>query len=42
MDPRDKIFAFIFSSLVVFIFLSIFMIMTGCAEPIQATGGIKV
>jgi len=30
MDPRDKIFAFIFGSLLLMVFLSIFMIMTGC------------
>ena len=42
MDPRDKIFAFIFSSFILLILLSIFMVMTGCAEPIQATEGVRV
>ena len=42
MDPRDKLFAFIFSSFILLILLSIFMVMTGCAEPIQATGGVKI
>tara|TARA_R100000664_G_scaffold1844_2_gene4815 strand:- start:3888 stop:4127 length:240 start_codon:yes stop_codon:yes gene_type:complete len=30
MDPRDKIFAFIFSSFILLILLSFLMILTGC------------
>ena len=42
MDPRDKIYAVIVSGFMVIMFLSLFMIMTGCAQPIETTGGIRV
>ncbi len=42
MDPRDKLFTFIFSGFMLIMFLSLFMILTGCAQPIDATGGIRV
>ena len=42
MDPRDKLFTVIFSGFMLIMFLSLFMILTGCAQPIDATGGIKV
>ena len=42
MDPRDKILTVIFSGLTLIMFFSLFMILTGCAQPIEATVGIKV
>lgn len=30
MDPRDKIFAFIFGTFMTMVVLSLFMIITGC------------
>ena len=40
MDPRDKIFAFIFSSLLLIVLLSLFMIITGTAAPTPENYGI--
>ncbi len=40
MDPRDKIFTFIFSSLLLIVLLSLFMIITGTAAPIPENYGI--
>ena len=42
MDPRDKLFTVIFSGFMLIMFLSLFMILTGCAQPMDATGGIRV
>jgi len=42
MDPRDKIYAVIFSGFMLIMFLSLLMIITGCAQPMDATGGIRV
>jgi len=45
MNPRDKIFAFIFSSLVLLVLLSLFMILTGASEPMMPENygiGIRV
>ena len=41
MDP-NKIFTIISSGFILLILLSLFMIMTGCAQPIETTGGIRV
>tara|TARA_B100000029_G_scaffold434439_1_gene447872 strand:- start:364 stop:501 length:138 start_codon:yes stop_codon:yes gene_type:complete len=35
MDPRDKIFAFIFSGLILLVLLSLFMILSGASEPMM-------
>ena len=42
MDPRDKLFTVIFSGFMLIMLLSLFMIITGCAQPIEATEGIRV
>ena len=42
MDPRDKLFTVIFSGFMLIMLLSLFIILTGCAQPIEATGGIRV
>jgi hypothetical protein len=42
MDPRDKILTIIFSGFTLIMFLSLFMILTGCASNIEATGGVMV
>ena len=42
MDPRDKIYAVIFSGFMLIMFLSLLMILTGCAQPMDVTGGIRV
>ena len=42
MDPRDKLFTVIFSGFMLIMLLSLFMILTGCAQPMDATGGIRV
>jgi hypothetical protein len=42
MDPRDKLFTIIFSGFMLIMLLSLFIILTGCAQPIEATGGIRV
>ena len=42
MDPRDKLFTVIFRGFMLIMLLSLFMILTGCAQPIEATGGIRV
>ena len=41
MDP-NKLFILISSSFILLIILSLFMIITGCAQPIEPTGGIRV
>ncbi len=42
MDPRDKLFTVIFSGFMLIMLLSLFIILTGCAQPIEATEGIRV
>ena len=42
MDPRDKLFTVIFSGVMLIMLLSLFIILTGCAQPIEATEGIRV
>ena len=42
MDPRDKLITVIFSGFMLIMLLSLFMIITGCAQPIEATEGIRV
>jgi len=42
MDPRDKLFTVIFSGFMLIMLLSLFIILTGCAQPIETTGGIRV
>ena len=42
MDPRDKLFTVIFSGFMLIMFLSLFMIITGCSTNIETTGGIRV
>jgi hypothetical protein len=41
MDP-NKIFTLITSSFILLILLSLFMIVTGCTPPIDATGSVRV
>ena len=41
MDP-NKLFILISSSFILLILLSLFMIITGCAQPIEATEGVRV
>jgi len=41
MDP-NKIFTLMASGFILLILLSLFMIVTGCAQPMDATGGIRV
>ena len=41
MDP-NKLFTIISSSFILLILLSLFMILTGCAQPIDATEGMRV
>ena len=41
MDPRDKLFTVIFSGFMLIMLLSLFIILTGCAQPIETTGGIR-
>ena len=42
MYPRDKLFTVIFSGFMLIMLLSLFIILTGCAQPIEATEGIRV
>ena len=35
MDPRDKLFTVIFSGFMLIMLLSLFIILTGCAQPIE-------